>query len=387
MLSNFAAGFSPAAQETLSVSFDAVINGVDPVLDAPPSSVYLAPGFIDLQVNGFGGVDYNSPTTPLEDIAKSLDVMFATGVTRCYPTLITGGGEEITASLRNLAKAKATLGIHGQAMEAFHVEGPYISAEDGPRGAHPVRWARQPDWDEFQRFQEAAEGHVRLMTVSPEYPGAVAFIEKAVAAGVVISIGHTKATSEQIAAAVKAGATMSTHLGNGAHKMILRHPNYIFDQLAEDRLTASFICDGIHLGGAFMKAAIRAKGVERSVLVTDAVMPAGCPPGDYLLGEVPVILHPDERVTLRNDHARLAGSSLKLDRAIGIAMKLAGLSLRDAITMATTNAARVGRVPGRLRGLQPGDRADLVEFDFDEATYALSVRRTWVSGQLVYARN
>jgi N-acetylglucosamine-6-phosphate deacetylase len=388
MLNTPVTGFSLSTDEVVSVGFDGVINSVEPVLGSTAADQYVAPGFIDLQVNGFAGVDYNSPDAPHDDIARSIDTMFATGVTRFYPTVITGGPEPMMGALRNLARAKESLGgVYAQAMEAFHVEGPYICPDDGPRGAHPRQWARQPDLDEFKRYQEAAEGNIRLVTVSPEYPNACEFIEEVTRMGVVISIGHTKADSQQIDDAVKAGATMSTHLGNGAHKQILRHPNYIFDQLADDRLVASFIADGIHLGKNFLKAAIRAKGVDRSVLVTDAVMPAGCAPGEFMLGEVAVTLHPDERVTLRNDTSRLAGSSLKMDRAIGLAVSLAEIRLRDAITMATTNAARVGRIGGRIRGLQPGDRADLVEFTWDESAHRLTVLRTWVSGQLVYSRS
>jgi N-acetylglucosamine-6-phosphate deacetylase len=387
MLNQEAAGFSLSTNEAVTLSFDAVINRAEPVLDAGADLLpFIAPGFIDVQVNGFAGVDYNSPAAPHDEIARSIDVMFSTGVTRFFPTVITGGPDTMMGALRNLARAKARLPLHGQAMEAFHVEGPYISPEDGPRGAHPREWARRPDIDEFKRYQEAAEGHIRLVTVSPEWPEAIAFIEEAVRMGVVVSIGHTKAEATQLDAAVKAGATMSTHLGNGAHKMMVRHPNYIWEQLADDRLVASFIIDGIHLGGAFIKAALRAKGVEHSVLVTDAVMPAGCEPGDFMLGEVPVTLHADESVTLR-DGSKLAGSSLKMDRAIGLAVKLGGVNLRDAITMATINAARVGRIGGRIRGLQPGDRADLVEFEHDEAAARLRIKRTWLSGQLVYSRN
>ena len=144
------------------------------------------------------------------------------------------------------------------------------------------------------------------MTLSPEWPEAVRYIEAVAADGVVASIGHTNATSAQIKEAVRAGATMSTHLGNGSHTMIPRHSNYIFDQLAEDRLMASFIGDGIHLPPAFLKVALRAKGVEQSVLITDAVMPAGCAPGVYRLGAMEVELHPGERVTLAGTN-QLAG--------------------------------------------------------------------------------
>lgn len=387
MFSTRVAGFSPVRGEAVEFRFDGVLTHVDPYLGPSADDLpFVSPGFIDLQVNGFAGVDYNSPQAPQEEIKRSLDVMFKTGVTRVYPTVITGGPDDMMGALRNLARAKETLGgAYSAAIEAFHVEGPYISPEDGPRGAHPQRWCRKPDIDEFHRYQEAAGGHIRLVTVSPEWPEAPAFIERVASEGVVVSLGHTKAGTDEIGACVKAGATMSTHLGNGAHQELRRHPNYIWDQLAEDKLTASFIVDGIHLSRSFLKPAVRAKGVERSVLVTDAVMPAGCEPGEYMLGEVAVTLHADMSVTLRGG-TKLAGSSLEMDRAIGNTVRLADVSLADALVMATTNAARVGRVPGRLRGFAPGERADLVEFDWDEVATKLTVRRTWVAGELVYER-
>src|SRR5438552_14807538 len=127
----------------------------------------------------------------------------------------------MNGALRNLAAAKESI-PEGPAMEAFHVEGPYISPEDGPRGAHPARWVRPPDLEEFRRFQEAARGHIRLITLSPEWPEAAQFIEAIARAGVVVSIGHTKATAAQIDDAVRAGATLSTHIGNGAHSVLAR---------------------------------------------------------------------------------------------------------------------------------------------------------------------
>jgi len=342
----------------------------------------LAPGFVDIQINGFAGVDYNDPAAPHASIARSLEALFATGTTRIFPTVITGAPEAMTGALRNLAAARSSL-PYGRAMEAFHVEGPHISPDDGPRGAHPRRWVRAPSTDEYRRWQEAAEGNVRLVTVSPEWPGITSYIEKLTGEGVVVSIGHTKASAEQIAEAVRAGATLSTHLGNGAHSELRRHPNYIWDQLAEDRLAASFIVDGIHLGRSFLKVALRAKGLERAVLITDAVMPAGCAPGPYRLGEVEVELLADERVVLRGGE-RLAGSSLRMDRGIENLMRLAGLSLAEAVTMATRNPARVGRISGRQRGLEAGDRGDVVEFEFDPAESRIRVLRTWLDGELVY---
>ena len=227
-------------------------------------------------------------------------------------------------------------------MEAFHVEGPHISPETGPRGAHPLEHIRPPDVEEFKRWQEAADGHVRLVTVSPEWDQTPAYVRELTRSGVVASVGHTKASGDQIRAAVDAGASMSTHLGNAAHPSLPKTQNYIWEQLAEDRLTASFIVDGIHIPSAFFRAAVRAKGVERAVLVTDAVMPAMCSPGPYKLGQVDVELHENGSVTLVGSD-RLAGSALRMDHAIGNSMRLGGISLREALAMATVNPARAAR--------------------------------------------
>ena len=366
----------------VEVRFDQTITSVDDLVDAHAlSDIYIAPGFIDLQINGFAGADYNAPETPLDLIASSLRAIFATGVTRCYPTIITGSEERIVGSLRNLLKARQTL-PEGPAIEGFHVEGPYISPEDGPRGAHPVRWVRKPDIEEFKRWQEAADSHVRLITIAAEWPEAPRYIEYVTGEGVVVSIGHTAANGEQIRNCVAAGATMSTHLGNGAHSVMSRHPNYLWDQMAEDRLTASFIVDGIHIGESFLKVALRAKGLDRAVLVTDAVMPAQCTPGPYMLGEVEVeLLPPGDRAVLRGG-TRLAGSALSMHDAIANIMRMTGLKLREAVTLATTNAARAGRVSGRQRNFAPGERADFVRFYLRGGR--LEILDTWISGQRVY---
>jgi N-acetylglucosamine-6-phosphate deacetylase len=341
---------------------------------------WLSPGFIDLQVNGFAGVDYNNPKTPHGEIERSIRALFATGVTRFYPTVITGPPADMEAALRNLARARETV-ESGDAIDGFHVEGPHISAEDGPRGAHPRQWVRPPDYDEFRRWQEAACGRLRIVTLAPEWPEAPRYIERITAGGVAAAIGHTAATAVQIADAVAAGATLSTHLGNGAHQVLRRHPNYIWEQLAEDRLMADFIVDGIHLDASFLKTAIRAKTVERSVLVTDASTPAGAEPGMYRLGEQDVELTPEGRVVLAGTD-RLAGSALRMDRGVENLMRLAGVSLADAVRMATVNAARAGKVPGRAAGFAEGERADFVQFRFDGMR--VEVTGTWVAGRRVF---
>jgi N-acetylglucosamine-6-phosphate deacetylase len=317
-------------------------------------------------------------------MGRALRAMFSTGVTRCFPTVITAAPQDMLAALRNLAHVRATLreghAPIGEAIEGFHIEGPHISPEDGPRGAHPQRWVRPPDFTEFERWQDATQGNVRLVTVAPEWLGMPQYIERVVGEGVAVAIGHTRATREQIQDAVRAGATLSTHLGNGADPAPPKF-NYIFDQLAEDRLAASFIVDGHHLSSSFLRTALRAKGVDRSVLITDAVAPAICPPGPYRLGELEVELKDDQRVVLRGGD-RLAGSSLCLNAAISNVMEIAGLSLTEACAMATINPARVGRIAGRQRGLRPGERSDLVRFRVDEGQ--VRVIETYLSGELVF---
>lgn len=375
-----AKGVDVSSGASVEVSFERAINIVDHLIHPLDDGVFISPGWIDLQVNGFVGVDYNSANSSHQQIAHSIRALLAGGVTRFFPTVITGSPESMTAVLRNLASARESI-AEGPAMEAFHLEGPYISPDDGPRGAHPARWVRPPDLVEFHRFQEAAGGQIRLVTLSPEWPDAARFIEKIVEKGVVASIGHTRASASQIADAVSAGATLSTHLGNATDAMLPRHPNYLWEQLADDRLAASFIVDGFHLPPSFLKVALRAKGLERSILVTDAVMPAGCPPGLYRLGEVDVELHGDGSVRLAGG-TRLAGSALTMDQAIANVMQTAGLTLAQAVTLATRNPARVGRVGSRQRGLNPGERADLVRFRFDSGQ--ITVLETFLAGHRVF---
>src|SRR5216684_5258341 len=208
-------GTDIATGVAVELSFTNLIDAVEPLLSPTKECVFLSPGWIDLQVNGFAGVDYNAPSASHEEIGRSIRAIFKTGVTRFFPTVITGSPGNMIGALRNLAAAKETID-EGPAMEAFHLEGPYISAVDGPRGAHPARWVRPPDLDEFHRFQDAARGNIRLITLSPEWPEAPRFIEAVAREGVVVSIGHTRANADEIAAAVSAGATLSTHIGNGA---------------------------------------------------------------------------------------------------------------------------------------------------------------------------
>jgi N-acetylglucosamine-6-phosphate deacetylase len=300
--------------------------------------LWISPAFIDLQVNGFAGVDYNSPGASIDEIDRSLGVIRRTGVASLLPTVITGDADHMIAALRNLRQAQQRASL-GRMIAGFHVEGPHISPEDGPRGAHPLQHVRLPDFNEFLKWQDATEGNIRVVTLSPHWEESPRYIENVVAAGASVSIGHTHASAAQIAEAVSAGASMSTHLGNAAHPMLPKTSNYIWDQLADDRLTASFIADGIHIPAGFLRSALRAKTIDRSVLVTDASSPAGALPGRYKLGEQDVDLTVDGRVVMAGQN-RLAGSALKLNEAVARVMREAGLSLEEVLQLATANPAR-----------------------------------------------
>jgi N-acetylglucosamine-6-phosphate deacetylase len=297
-----------------------------------PAVVELA-GFVDLQVNGFAGVDFADPTNDAEHVLEAVAAIEKTGVTRFLPTLITSSREEFAAC------ARAVLRARHPAIAGLHMEGPYISPEDGPRGAHRLEHVRAADLEDFERRQEAAEGRIVLVTLAPEVPGALGLVETLVAAGVKVAIGHTAASSAQIADAVRAGATLSTHLGNGCASMLPRHPNVIWEQLAEDRLLASFIVDGHHLPPATVKAMIRAKTPDRSLLVTDAIAAAGMPPGVYHLAGQEVVLSPTGRVAAPGAD-NLAGSALSMNVAIGHTVRFSGLPLAEVVPMACARPAR-----------------------------------------------
>ncbi len=367
-------GRNAATGEFVTVEFDEVIRKVTPMATVE-TDLWIAPGFIDIQVNGFGGVDFNHPDTPVAEIGRALELILSTGVTRCLPTVITGPPDDMLGCLRKLARARSEL-PNGRAIAGFHVEGPYIAAEDGPRGAHPLASVRPPDIEEYRRWQQATENGIRLITLSPHWPGATAYIEAITRDGVTASIGHTGATAAQITAAVDAGATLSTHIGNAGHAVLPKHPNYIWDQLAEDRLSASYIVDGIHLGAAFVRVAMRAKTVGRSILVTDASAPAGAEPGRYWLGAQAADLTVDGRVVLAGTD-RLAGSALKMNDAVAKVMRMAGVTLGEAVAMATVNPARIVRMEGRTAGLVEGERADLVLF---RAGQGIAVEAVYLDG-------
>ena len=354
------------------------------VRDLPPGAVpddeWLLPGLVDIQVNGVAGIDLNAEDVTVEGVAAVVHHQQRAGVTRFCPTICTQSHERMVRGLQVVAAACRAHRVVDRAVAGIHVEGPFISPEDGPRGAHPREHVRPLDWDEFVQFQRAADGRIKILTLSPEWPDAAAFIGEVVASGVVAAIGHTAASPEAIRNAVAAGARLSTHLGNGAHAVLPRHPNYIWEQLGTDELSASIIVDGHHLPPPVVKTFVRAKGIERTILISDAVALAGMPPGDYDWIGVKVTLSPAGRISLSGT-PYLAGSALDLASAIPRVIAYAGVGLADAVTMASVNPARLlGMETGSLA---PGARADLVVVRYALGADAVDVRRTVVAGETV----
>ncbi len=314
------------------------------------SNTREAAAFFDAQVNGFGGTDFNNPRVTTGDYQRAIESMWKTGVTRFFPTIITASHADMCECLRSAARVaemsqKETRAI-GSSIAGIHVEGPSISPEDGPRGAHPRQHVRAPDRDEFLRLQEAARGLIRLVTLAPEWPEAAKFVAWLRERGIAVAIGHTAATSAQIAEAVRAGARISTHLGNGCAPMVDRLRNPIWEQLACDDLCVSLIVDGHHLPPGVVQSMIRAKCPERVILVTDASSPAGCEPGAYRLGEQQVDLSEPSgpggvgRVEMHGvKPKRLAGSALSMHQAVANTVRFAGVSLDDALAMAGSRAS------------------------------------------------
>ena len=339
--------------ESLSLSN---AGGENPVVanDLP----WLIPGLVDLQVNGYGGAEFGSPEITVEQVRKVVEKMLDFGVTRFCPTVTTASAQVIEHGLSTIAAACDRNPFVIRHVIGIHLEGPYISREDGPRGAHPLAHCREPDWDEFQRFQAAAAGWIRLLTLSPEYPGAVAFIRRATASGVVVSIGHTNATGDQIRAAVDSGAKLSTHLGNGSHRSLRRHPNYLWDQLAEDRLSASLIVDGHHLPPEVVKTFVRAKGADRCILVSDLSGLAGLPPGQYGSGLCDLEILADGRLVLAGQDQLLAGASQPLLDGVENVMRFAGVDFRTAVAMASVHPAQLLDLP--TPSFTVGEEADYV---------------------------
>ncbi len=293
------------------------------------ATLVFGPGFFDLQCNGYAGVDFTHPATLPAEIANAIRAMWKRGCTHVLPTLITASISQLVDSFNRMNEAIEADEEVRRSVPGFHLEGPFISGVDGARGAHPAEHVLAPDPRLWRRLQTAARGRIRLVTLAPETEGAVPFIRQLREEGIVVALGHTMATREQIVAAVEAGAVLSTHLGNGCPQQLHRHQNPLFAQLGERHLDASLIADGIHLPPEVFRAFWDAKGPGKTLLITDAMAAADAPPGRYSLGSLLVEVGAD-RIVRHPGTAQLAGSALTMDAAVSNAMAMTGAPLHDA---------------------------------------------------------
>ena len=251
-------------------------------------------GWIDLQVNGYGGIDFNAPGLTPEKVLAVTEKLAADGTVGYLPTLVTGDPEVLIGVERVVREARRRYPICEKNILGFLLEGPFISDQPGAVGTHPVEWVHPPDWDLFTRFQDAAEGLVRMVNVAAEIPGMPDFVRRLTESGVTVSLGHQLAKSPaDIESCIAAGARAFTHLGNGLPNDVNRHENIIATALVEDRATVRFIPDGHHLPDTLLKLYTRAVPLKRLVAVSDAQYPAGLKPGVYPVGGLDAVLEPD----------------------------------------------------------------------------------------------
>lgn len=351
-----------------------------------PEADWIAPGLIDLQVNGIHTVDFNDPTTTIEQIGRAVTYLHSIGVVRFCPTVVTNDRASMTVCIRRIAEACEADEAVARAVIGIHVEGPFLSAADGARGSHKKTNVRDPDWNEFLEWDFASGGRIAKVTLAPELAGSIDMIRRLSERGIVAAIGHTNAEEAHIQQAVEAGATMSTHLGNGSQPLLRRHPNHIWAQLAEDRLWAGFIADGHHLPASTLKVMVRAKR-NKSILVSDVNHFEGYAPGRYLKrNHHEVILNPDGRLYMADAPDILSGAALGLHKGLERMAKFGICSLGEAIQMASLHPSELMGLCGSGHGLlEAGSNADFIRYRTNPG-HDFEIMETVVAGNTVFSK-
>lgn len=304
--------------------------------DAAIEELYIAPGLIDLQLNGYKGVDFNDEKLSFEKIEKAVYELLKDGVTGFLPTLITNDPRITLKNLKLFRRAIEKSSLVKSCILGIHLEGPFISSDIGAIGAHPLNWVQKPDFKLLMNWQKQSGELIKLVTMSPEYEGSNIFINNCVKADINVSIGHTNAAIEQIREAVQAGASLSTHLGNAIASIIHRHNNILFEQIANEELYASIITDGHHLPIELIKIILKTKQ-EKVFLVSDSTMFSGMPPGIYntLIGGE-VSLSENKRLSILGNKEYLAGSASSLSDCLNFLAKEKVLGLKQLWSLAST---------------------------------------------------
>jgi len=361
-------------------------------LSGKNGEVIVAPGLIDIQVNGHSSVSFSldagnglqsKAELSKEDVKTVTKALWAEGVTTYFPAITTNSHEQMLKNIRILRDAMEDPELMGS-IPGIHIEGPYISPEDGYRGAHPKNFIRKPDWNEFNELLEAANGKILLVTLAPEIEGAIEFIAKCRSKGIVVSLGHHNGSAGIIGQAIDNGARLATHLGNGCAQLIKRHENPIWPQLADDRLMISMICDGFHLPPEIVQVFYKVKGHKKIILISDITSYAGLAPGEYKIKTGETVINTSEgKVYMSDESGNLYGSASPLVNGVGNIMKITGCSLKHAIEMASTNPARLHNLRDRGK-LASGKRADLILFRIDDGR--IIIEKTIVNGSEVFTK-
>ena len=321
-------------------------------------------GFVDLQMNGFRGIDFSGPDLTEEEFTRSSRALLRRGMAAFLPTVITSSEELYERNLPLIANVMRRSEFSGRIL-GIHVEGPFISPQPGAVGAHRTEFVREPDCDLLRRLHEWAGGTIRLLTIAAEVPGAEELARVAGALGIRVSVGHSMYDDKDLARLAAAGAVAITHLGNGLPNMIHRHHNPIWAALGNDEITVMLISDGHHLPQSALKSMIRAKGVARTIVVSDASMLAGQPPGEYYAHGNRAIL--EESGLLHNpDKGCLVGSSSTILECMNHLASLGLLTLEELMEVGYYN-------PLRLIGIDPAEVPTEPHLLYDEELKGFSV--------------
>ncbi len=342
---------------------DGSLTQLNPISQPPDGDgeFWLSPGLFDIQVNGMLGHNLSDEDLTVERVAEINQALENHGIMRWLPTITTQDPaivERNLGILREVMEKNVAPNIH-----CIHMEGHYISSEEGYRGVHMERFIRDPDPEEFDRWQEKSGGHIGLFSLAPEKKGAIEFIRKLRSEGVKVGLVHHHADHNTVLEAYAAGASLSSHLVNGCAKMIHRQHNILWSQLSIDDMWASFIADGYHIPHYTLRAVIKARGIDRSILTSDLAHLSGMPEGEYFKYDRTVVVK-DGGLWVKGEGTDLLSGAVKtLEQDCGYLAANSGFSIEEALLMASLNPARYFGIEDQME-VFPGKKPPLVVFSW-----------------------